>query len=268
MSDPNPVERLAAGLAAAGLEDFRVAVVAGSGLGGLDARLEDARRVPFEDVDGMPSGSVPGHRGSFAIGELGGVRTLVQQGRVHLYEGATPQEAARSVRAFARLGCGVLVLTNAAGGLVPDWEYPGLMRVTDHLNLQSRSPLTADETALGNPWDAELGECLDGHGVDFGLRSGVYAGLLGPSYETPAEVGLLARLGAHAVGMSTVGEALAGDASGMRVVGVSCLTNPGAGIAPQALSHDEVVRAGGELSARLGELIARALPDFERIACA
>ncbi|MCP3914429.1 MAG: purine-nucleoside phosphorylase [bacterium] len=255
-------ERLADGLAQGGAAGARVALVLGSGLGSFAERLENARTIGFDELDDMPKSRVPGHAGRFVAGELGGVRVVVQSGRVHLYEGWSPTEVTRSVRAFAALGCEALVLTNAAGGLAREWPVPCLMRVSDHINLQSRTPLGANEAGSGSPYDAELARALEeaAERARVELFSGVYAGLLGPSYETPAEIAHLGRIGAHAVGMSTVCEALAGRAAGMRVAAISCISNPAAGISATPLDHGEVVAAGKAIAGDFERLLAEFLP--------
>ena len=212
----------------------------------------------------MPRSRVPGHAGKLVLGEVGGVRVIVQQGRVHLYEGWRASEVARAVRAFAAIGVGAVVLTNAAGGLHREWSAGTLMRVDDHINLQGATPLGATETAHGTPYDPELARALDraAERVDCELRSGVYAGLRGPSYETPAEIRMLAWMGADAVGMSTVMEALGARASGARVAAVSCITNAAAGIGDEPLSHEDVLRAGRDASERFVRLLEAAVPEI------
>jgi len=254
-------ERLAAGMKAAGLEDFEVAVVLGSGLGAFAEALEGGRSVGFEEIDGMPQSTVPGHAGRFVLGELDGARVLVQQGRVHLYEGRPPAEVTASVRACARLGCRSLLLTNAAGCLDADWTVPGLMRITDHLNLQGRAPLRRGEQGRGCPYDPELAEALDAAASEVGveLHAGVYAALLGPAYETPAEIRMLAGLGARAGGMSTAAEASAAWAVGLRVGAISCLSNHAAGVSLTPLSHEEVVAAGAQIAGDLVRLLRAAV---------
>lgn len=253
---------LARSLAEHGFEGARVAVVLGSGLGGFAERLEGAHAVPFADLAGMPASSVPGHAGAFRIGSIAGVRTIVQAGRVHLYEGRSGAEVGASVRAFAALGVRALVLTNAAGSLRGDWRPPLLMRITDHIDRQGGTPLGLGEGGRGSPYDPELGSVFDGAAAEAGvaLARGVYAGVLGPAYETPAEVAMLRWTGADAVGMSTVREAQAARVAGLRVAAVSCVTNLAAGLAPHGLSHADVVRAGADLTERLAALLARAIP--------
>lgn len=243
-----------------------VALVLGSGWGALAERLEDRATVPFEELVGLPRGRVSGHAGRIVFGRFGRSNLLVQQGRAHLYEGRTPHEVARSVRAFAKLGCRAVVLTNAAGGLREEWNLPALMRITDHVNLQGGTPLAAGEApgnaASARVYDEELGQAFDRAAREAGvvLECGVYAGVLGPSYETPAEIRMLGWLGADAVGMSTVCEAQAARAAGLRVVGISCITNLAAGIAKRPLRHPDVLEAGGAAVASFSRLLEEALP--------
>jgi purine-nucleoside phosphorylase len=168
----------------------------------------------------------------------------------------------RAVRAFGALGVRALVLTNAAGGMKRAWTPPTLMRITDHVNLQGRTALLPGEGGAGNPYDSGLGEALDEAARTGGvaLERGVYAGVLGPSYETPAEIRWLASFGADAVGMSTVCEAQAARAAGMRVAAISCITNLAAGLSPGPLSHREVVEVGKQASKRFCDLLEAAVP--------
>ncbi|HPF14105.1 MAG TPA: purine-nucleoside phosphorylase [Planctomycetota bacterium] len=257
-----PEALLARSMRAAGLVDFRVAAVLGSGLGDFADRLADRRVVPFTDLEGMPQSTVPGHSGQFVLGTLGGERILIQQGRVHLYEGHSAQVVTLAVRAMGLLGCRVLLLTNAAGGLVSDWPVPSLMRIRDHLNLQGVAPLRREEMGSGSPYDPAAGDILEQAAaeVDVPLRSGVYAGLLGPSYETAAEIQLLGQMGAQAVGMSTVAEAVTGAAIGMRVTALSLISNPAAGIAKGPLNHEEVTQAGRDYAEHFARLLELGLP--------
>jgi purine-nucleoside phosphorylase len=262
-------ELLAAALGAHGVEGARVALVLGSGLGGFVARVRGARAIPYGAIEGLPRSAVPGHAGQLVLGDVGGVPVVVQQGRVHLYEGWSAHEVTRATRAFARCGVRAIVLTNAAGGMRRDWAPPTLMRITDHVNLQGRTPLLASEAAAGNPYDPDLGRALDeaarARGVT--LQQGIYAGVLGPSYETPAEIRWLGSFGADAVGMSTVCEAQAARASGMRVAAVSCITNLAAGISAGPLSHEEVMEVGRAAAQRFCDLLEDSVPWIDR-ACA
>lgn len=214
----------------------------------------------------MPRTAVAGHAGEVFVGELGGARVLAQVGRAHLYEGWDAREVTRTVRAYRELGARAFVLTNAAGSLRREWPAGTLMRIDDHLNLQGRSPLARSEAGCARVWDAELGGALErgARDANVALQHGVYAALLGPAYETPAEIRFLARFGADAVGMSTVQEALAARAGGARVCGVSLLSNLAAGLAPAPLSHDEVVAEGRRSSERFSDLLEAAVPHLVR----
>ena len=266
--DPAVLE-LAQSLATRGVEGIDLAVVLGSGLGGFADVLEEARSIPFAELASMPHGRVPGHAGRLVVGRIGRARVLVQSGRAHLYEGWSALEVSRAVRAYASIGCRGLVLTNAAGGLDGRRAIPRLLRIRDHVNLQGRSPLAANEAGRGSPYDEELALALDRAAREerVALESGVYVGLLGPSYESPAEIRMLARFGVDAVGMSTVCEALAARAAGMRVCALSCITNHAAGISPRPLAHDEVVAAGARIAGEVRRLLVRAVPLLvERLA--
>lgn len=252
-------DRIQAALARHGAERARLAIVAGSGLSALADGLDEPRVIPFSEVDGMPASSVPGHAGRFVLGSVEGTPVLVQQGRVHLYEGFAPDVVTASVRAFAALGIQELLLTNAAGSLVQDRALPALMRIDDHLSFQGIGALRRGEEARGCPYDPELGQRLadaaEGEGLE--LHRGVYAATLGPVYESPAEIRMMRGLGASAVGMSTVAEASAAHVSGVRVAALSCLTNPAAGLAQGPLTHDEVVAAGRAVAERATRLVRR-----------
>ena len=241
-----PVELLARSLCEHDLSGARIAFVLGSGLGAFAERLQRARAVPSADIDSLPRSGVPGHAGRIVAVEIGGVRVLVQQGRVHLYEGWSAEEVTRAVRAFAAIGVRTLVLTNAAGGIRKGFGPGTLMRIADHLDLQGRTRLAPDERGFGSPWDAEAGLGLEtaARAAGVALASGVYAGLCGPAYETPAEIRWLRAIGADAVGMSTIAEALAARAAGMHVAGISCITNLAAGLSETPPSHAEVLEAG------------------------
>ena len=245
----------------------RVGIVLGSGLGGLAGELADAVAIPFDQLPGWPAATAPGHVGRLLLGRLSGVPVVALQGRFHLYEGNDPGLVVQPVLLMRRLGTEVVVLTNAAGGINPSFGPGTLMIITDHMNLTGRTPLlgpNAEELGPRFPdmtevWDRELRDRLRTAASDEGvtLAEGVYAGLLGPSYETPAEVRMLGTLGADAVGMSTVLEAIAARWSGLRVCGVSLVTNAGAGYSGQPLTHEEVLAAGNEAGPRLARVIAR-----------
>jgi len=249
--------RLMEALRSHGVAECELAIVLGSGLGVLVERVRDARSIAYADLDGMPKSSVPGHAGKLVIGTLGRKRVVLQQGRVHLYEGFAVEEVTRAVRAFAALGVPELVLTNAAGSLRLDAPPGTLMRITDHLDLQGKARVPRVQAQSGTPWDVDLGQSLDAAArqVNQTVPQGVYAALLGPSYETPAEIRMLRKLGADAVGMSTVAEAIAAHGAGMRVCGVSCLTNYAAGITESVPNHEEVVEEGRKASQRFCDLL-------------
>jgi purine-nucleoside phosphorylase len=228
----------------------KVGVVLGSGLGAFADTLESGLRIPYGELPHMPASAVPGHAGSLCFGRVSGVSVVCMQGRLHLYEGYPIDRVVHGVRTMARLGVERVLLTNAAGALEPTWAAGDLMVIEDHLNLTGISPLAGpNDDALGTrfpdmtrAYDPELRAMLHAAGreTDVSLRDGVYAGVLGPQYETPAEVKMLRMLGAHAVGMSTVHEVIALRHMGVRVAALSCLTNLAAGLATRALEHAEV----------------------------
>ncbi len=248
-------------IAGHGVEPPRVALVLGSGLSGFADQLEDAAEFPFSHIQTWPRPKVEGHGTSLVIGRRAGVPVACLVGRVHLYEGWTPNEVVRAVRTLRLWGVDAFLLTNAAGGVAKELSAGDLMVIRDHINLTGRSALVGEhEESLGprfpdqtQVYDKELQELL--LGCDPKLKQGVYAGLLGPSYETPAEVAMLAQLGASAVGMSTVLEATALHAMGARVAGVSLISNLAAGIQKTPLSHDDVIAAGRAAASRLTALL-------------
>jgi purine-nucleoside phosphorylase len=248
-----------------------VLAVLGSGLGGLAGIVEDSVSIPFQELPGLPSAGVGGHQGRFVAGFLEGRRVLVQAGRFHLYEGHPASVVVAPVRAAALLGIPTLVVTNAAGGVNPDFGPGTLMLIRDHLNLMGRNPLVGPGEA-GEARFPDMSAAYDGElrartraaaeGLGIPLEEGVYAAVSGPSYETPAEVRMIGLLGGDAVGMSTVPEVIVARARGMRVLGISLITNAGAGISPEALSHDEVLTAGREAAPRFQRLIRRVLAEI------
>ena len=245
----------------------RVGLVLGSGLGGLADAVEVDCSIGFAEVPGWPPATAPGHAGRLILGRLAGVPVVVQEGRFHLYEGHSAGFVVEPVLLMRRLGAEIAVLTNAAGGVNPAFGAGTLMVIADHLNLTGRPPLAGanapeigprfpDMTAV---WDADLRSRLHAAARAEGvaLAEGIYACLLGPSYETPAEVRMLGRLGADAVGMSTALEAVAARWAGMRVCGVSLVTNPGAGLSSAELSHADVLAAAETAGPRLSRVVAR-----------
>lgn len=244
---------------------FDAMLVLGSGLGGLAGALDDAVELPFEDLPGFPRTAVAGHGGRFVAGALEGRRVLAQAGRYHLYEGHDPRVVAAPVRLAARVGVRSLLLTNAAGSLDPRRGAPGsLILLDDHLNLGWRSPLPGSVAPgedrfpdMSEPYDRGLQSLFLEVARQEGIRleRGTYAWVTGPSYETPAEIAMLRRMGAHVVGMSTVPEVLAARALQLPVAAVSLVTNLAAGLSPEPLSHEEVLRAGREAADRVERLV-------------
>ena len=241
-------------------------IILGSGLGGLADRIVEPVAIPFGDVPGFPAATVQGHAGKLIAGRLRGRRVIALAGRFHMYEGHDAALAGFPVRVLHALGAGALFVSNAAGGIRRTFRAGDLMLIRDHLNLMFRNPLIGageqgDERFpdMSAPYDAALAEVLreEASALGIPLQEGVYGALLGPSYETPAEVRMLAALGADSVGMSTVPEVLVARAVGMRVAGVSCVTNLASGISPHALSHAEVLQTTTAVAERFEMLVER-----------
>ena len=239
-------------------------VILGSGLGGLSRKIGDAVRIPFVDIPGFPEATVVGHEGAVIVGTLGGRDIVALSGRFHVYEGHPAALAAFPVRVFRALGARDLFVSNAAGGISPKLAVGDLMVISDHLNLMGTNPLVGDLQEgdirfpdMTDAYDPGLRRVLRTTAEKLGitLREGVYAGVLGPSYETPAEVKMLRLLGADAVGMSTVPEVIVARALRMRVAGVSCITNAAAGVTGAALSHAEVLETTSRVSAAFEALV-------------
>ena len=251
----------------------RVAIVLGSGLGVVADAVGEPRRVPYARIPGFPTPGVLGHKGELVAGSLAGVPVLVQQGRFHLYEGHAPATAALPVRVFHRLGVRTLIVTNAAGGLRPAPRPGSLMLIADHINLMWGNPLVGPVEPgeerfpdMSDAYDPALRAlaCEVARGAEIPLEEGVYVALLGPSYETPAEIRMLQRLGGDAVGMSTAPEVIAARARGMRTLGFSMITNLAAGLSAEKVSHEEVLAMGQRVAGALGRLIEgilRRLPN-------
>ena len=241
-----------------------IALVLGSGMGFLADQVRDAVRMPYRDIPGFPLPTVQGHGGELVAGSFAGRAVIAQSGRFHMYEGHSAQVSTLAVRTFAALGVRTLILTNAAGGIRRNFTAGTLMLLSDHLNLTSRNPLVGAVLPgeerfpdMSDPYDPELRAIAREVARErkVSLAEGVYAGLLGPTYETPSEVRMLERLGADAVGMSTVVEVIAARARGMRCLAVSTITNLAAGISPAKLSHSEVMETAERVKGELGALI-------------
>lgn len=231
----------------------RVALVLGSGLGGFAANLDVVCEVAYSDIPGFPVSTVPGHAGKFIFGVLDGVNVVCMQGRVHYYEGYSIDDVVLPARLMKELGAEILFLTNASGGVNPGFEAGDLMLITDHIAVFVPNPLMGpniDELGVRFPdmshiYNPELCDIIRATAAENGipLREGVYCQLTGPSYESPAEIRALGVMGTDAVGMSTAVEAIAANHCGMRVCGVSCVSNKAAGLSPTPLSHKEVQEA-------------------------
>lgn len=244
----------------------RVAIVLGSGLNSFVDSIEVEDSIPYSAIEGLPSSKVPGHEGAFALARIEGEPLLIARGRVHLYEGWSAADVTAGVRAMHQAGVERLVLTNAAGTLNRDFPPGEWMMISDHLNLTGTTPLLggANFVDMTETYSAELRAIFREAAGEAGvpLHAGIYASLLGPQYETPAEVRMIRQLGADAVGMSTVIEAIQARALGMEVAAFSCLTNWAAGVTGEALSHAEVIETGRGAAAQLAAILKIALPKL------
>jgi purine-nucleoside phosphorylase len=247
------------------------AIVLGSGLGAFADQVEDGVRISYRDIPHFPIPTVEGHAGELVAGTLAGKTVLLQSGRFHLYEGHSPAVGAFAVRVFATLGIGTLILTNAAGGIRRGMAAGTVMLISDHINLSFRNPLTGPVLPgeerfpdMSDPYDPGLRSIARRVALreKVSLSEGVYVQLLGPSYETPAEIRMLERLGADAVGMSTAIEVIAARARGMRCLGFSAVTNPAAGILPTKLNHVEVMETARRVAGELGTIITGVVAEL------
>ncbi|MEZ5427689.1 MAG: purine-nucleoside phosphorylase [Pyrinomonadaceae bacterium] len=268
--------------------DLRVALVLGSGLGAFAEELENAVRIPYEEVPHFQRSTVEGHAGRLVLGEVSGVPVVIQQGRFHYYEGYEMSKVIFPVRVFGILGVKSLILTNAAGSVNTDYKQGKLMLIRDHINLMGVNPLRGEhDDRFGERFPdmteiyslryqeiaiAAAKEMAAEHAAQEQqrtgkevrpkrlLRRGVYCGLSGPSYETPAEIRMLRLLGADAVGMSTVPESIAARQIGIKVLGISCITNMAAGISDESINHEEVMETGAKVAGTFKELLRRIIP--------
>ena len=248
----------------------KIGLVLGSGLGAFANQLADATRVPYSQIPSFPRSTAIGHAGQMVIGNAEQVPVAVMQGRVHLYEGYTAEEVAFPMRVFGRMGIGATVITNAAGGINLKYKQGALVVLTDHINLQGTSPLVGpndDRLGLRFPdmtraYAKEYAQMAREEAAKLGiaLEDGVYAALLGPSYETPAEIRHLRVIGADLVGMSTAAEVIAARHMGIKVLAISCVTNMAAGILDQILTHQEVMETGEKVRVQFEALLRAVLP--------
>jgi purine-nucleoside phosphorylase len=254
-------------------DEARVALVLGSGLGAFADALEDAEPLDYAEIPGFARPTVEGHAGRLVVGRTGGATVAAMQGRFHFYEGYTLEEVTFPVRVLGLLGIKGLVLTNAAGGLNNSFEQGSLVVISDHLNLLGANPLLGKNDERFGPRFPDMSEVYDreyqevavceAHAMGVELRRGIYAALTGPSYETPAEIRMLRLLGADAVGMSTVPEAIVARQMGLRVLGISCITNMAAGVLDKPINHEEVIETGERVRETFAELLGRVIPKLQ-----
>jgi purine-nucleoside phosphorylase len=248
----------------------RIAVVLGSGLGAFADSLDNASTVHYADIPDWPRSTAVGHPGKFVAGEVNGVPVAVLAGRTHLYEGYSARDVVFGIRTLDLLGVDTVILTNAAGGVNVDYKPGDLVAISDHINLLGQNPLTGPNDDSTGPRFPDMSEAYPkklretartaGKAIGLDLREGVYAALPGPSYETPAEIRWLRTIGADLVGMSTVPETIAANHAGMRVLGISCVTNHAAGVGEGKLDHKEVLEVGERMKGTLIELLRGVIP--------
>jgi len=250
--------------------DPRLAIVLGSGLGNFADDMSDPVRIPYSEIPHFARSTAIGHAGQLVIGGVGGTPVLTMQGRFHLYEGYSPETVVFPIRVFARMGVRSVILTNAAGGINLDYGQGRLVMINDHINLQGQNPLTGREDQRLGPRFIDMTDAycetyremalVAAKKLGIELGQGVYAGLLGPSYETPAEIRYLRTIGADLVGMSTVAEVIAARQLGMKVLAISCVTNMAAGILKQKINHEEVLETGRRVASEFKALLREVTP--------
>lgn len=248
----------------------KIALVLGSGLGSFADELTDAVRIPYEKIPDFPRSTAVGHAGRLVIGKVEGIAVAAMQGRVHLYEGYSAREVAFAMRVFARMGIRSAILTNAAGGINLQFTQGALVVMRDHINLQGTNPLVGPNDERFGPRFPDMTQAYwrsyreialeEAKRIGINVHEGVYAALLGPSYETPAEIRYLRTIGADLVGMSTVPEVIAARHMGIRVLGISCVTNMASGIVDRPLDHAEVLATGERVKGQFIALLRAVLP--------
>jgi purine-nucleoside phosphorylase len=250
----------------------RIALVLGSGLGGFADELEQVVRIPYKDIPFFPRSTAIGHAGMLVVGTVAGIAVVILQGRAHFYEGYTLQQVVFPVRVLGRMGVRAVVLTNAAGGINPEYRRGALVVVRDHINLQGSSPLIGPND---DRFGVRFPDMTDAYNEEFrrfarddsqlgGIYEGVYAAMHGPSFETPAEIRFLRTIGADLVGMSTVPEVIAARHMGIEVLAISCVTNMAAGMTGEKLSHEEVMETGERVRGKFLTLVRAVLPKIEK----
>jgi len=248
----------------------KIALVLGSGLGGFADELTDATRIPYQKIPDFPRSTAIGHAGLLVIGKAEGIAVAAMQGRVHLYEGYSAREVGFAMRVFGRMGMRSAILTNAAGGINPEFKQGALVVIRDHINLQGANPLTGSNDERFGPRFPDMTQAYwrsyreialaEAKRLGIEPHEGVYAALPGPSYETPAEIRYLRTIGADLVGMSTVPEVIVARHMGIRVLGISCVTNMAAGILDRPLDHSEVLETGERVKGQFIALLRAVIP--------
>jgi purine-nucleoside phosphorylase len=248
----------------------RIGLVLGSGLGGFADSLANSAKIPFADIPEFPLSTAIGHAGKLVIGRAGDIPVAAMQGRVHLYEGYSPKEVAFPMRVFGRLGIRAVILTNAAGGINLSYQQGALVVLRDHINLQGTNPLVGPnddrfgvrfpDMTYAYPKEYRSIALEEAGKLGLQLHEGVYAAMLGPSYETPAEINFLRIIGADLVGMSTAFEVIAARQMGIKVLAISCVTNMAAGILDEPLSHEEVMETGERVKSSFEALLRAVIP--------
>src|SRR5499427_8493920 len=250
----------------------RIGLVLGSGLGGFADELNEATPIPYSAIPAFPRATAMGHAGQMVMGKTDGIAVAAMSGRVHLYEGYSPQEVAFPVRVLARMGIPALLLTNAAGGINQKYWKGALVIIRDHINLQGQNPLVGANDERFGPRFPDMTRAYskpyreialaEAKRLGIAVDQGVYVGLLGPSYETPAEIRYLRTIGADVVGMSTVAEVIAAAHMGIKVLAISCVTNMAAGILDQPINHEEVLETGKRVRGQFEALLRGVLPKI------
>jgi len=250
----------------------KIALVLGSGLGAFADEFASATRIPYGKIPHFPRSTAIGHAGQLVLGKVDGIEVAGMQGRVHLYEGYSAQDVAFPIRVFSRLGVKAVILTNAAGGIKKEFTQGRLVVISDHINLQGANPLSGPNADKFGPRFPDMTNAYDkkfrelalaaGRGLGIDLGEGVYAALAGPSYETPAEIRYLRSIGADLVGMSTVPEVITARHSGIRTLGISCVTNAAAGVLDQPLDHKEVLETAERVKSQFIGLLRAVIPQI------
>lgn len=251
-----------------------IGIILGSGLGAFAEQIADTTAIPFTDIPHFPKSTVPGHSGRVVIGTLDGVPVAVMQGRVHAYEGYSPEEVTFPVRVLGLLGVKALVVTNAAGGIRLDMKQGDLVLLSDHINFTGGNPIAGENDERFGPRFFDMTEAYSlrlrklaakaAEREGLSLAEGIYLCVLGPSFETPAEIRAFRVMGADLVGMSTVQEVIAARQMGIEIVGISCVTNLAAGIQPEPLSHEEVMETGRRVAAQFTKLLTALIPTIHK----